>query len=327
MVAVIPIVIVNWNEARLLRDACLKSLVDLNESCKRKEIKARVIIIDMGSSDTSFKVINAFAKRRDSNIKFEAIWEAESLGPVGSMNLGIKLGFEDPSVQFVATLGPDTVVDPDWLINLFRSATNETRKGEKIGMFASEINVLEVTKDEIKKTEKRFNYGHSYHQDGACLDIDETKSKVDQKKMFCHCHAGALLRRDMLEECGLTDEVYFGWYDCPNLGWKARLRGWKPTLVEGAKMWHRKSETRYRPDIKGIVERNRILTILRFMPIDKQPLAIGEYLSQSRRDGTTYEDKMYAIEEAHKLFSRLRQYEADSVTRSNVYDDCCLPRP
>jgi len=191
-------------------------------------------------------------------------------------------------------------------------------------MFASEIDVLKVNEDEIKPTDERFNYGHSYHRDGACLDINGTKSKIDQEKMFCHCHAGALLRREMLEECGLTDEDYFGWYDCPNQGWKARLKGWKPKLVNGAKMWHRKSEARHRPDIRGIVERNRMLTILRFMPLDKQPLAIGEYLSQSRRDGTTYEEKLRAIEEAHKLFRE--QYPTDANTRSNVYDTYCLPR-
>jgi len=191
-------------------------------------------------------------------------------------------------------------------------------------MFASAINILK-TEHEIKRTEEKFNYGHSYHQDGACWDIGLTESSKEEK-LFCHCHAGSLLSREMLEECGLTDEDYFGWYDCPNQGWKARLKGWNSALVEGAQMWHRKSEARRRPDSKGIVERNRILTILRFMPLDKQPVAIGEYLSQRRRDGTTYEEKNRAIEEAHKLFSRVGQYQADASTRSKVYDEYCHPR-
>lgn len=315
----IPIVIVNWNEALLLKE-CLKSLIAMNNSCKSIGIKARVLLIDNGSSDTSFKVINDFVGRNESNIQFEAVWE--------SNNLGIRRAFEDTSVRFVATLNNDTVVDQDWLCNLYKFATN-TKKKEKIGMFAPKINVLEVVdKDDvtlkvsIRRTDTPYNYGHSYHQDGACLDMP--RSKADPSKILCHCHAGSFLSREMLEECGLTDEDYFGWYDCPNQGWKGRLRGWTVRLVPNAKMWHRKSEARRRPDIRGIVERNRILTILRFMPLDKQPLAIGEYLNQSRRDGTTYKEKLCAIEEAHKLFRR--QYPADPTVRSNVYDAYCLQR-
>lgn len=323
MPEIIPIVIVNWNAARLLKEVCLKSIVGMDEPLRVNGIKARVIVIDNGSSDNSFRVINNFTKRRDSNIKFEAIWQADDLGFVRSTNLGIKLAFEDPAVNFVATLNPDTKVHPDWLVNLVQR-TKETKKKEKIGMFASEIDILEVPKHGIPKTtDEPFNYGHSYHQDGACYDVGFGGFKVDQEKRFCHCHAGALLKREMLEECGLIDEVYFGWYDCPNLGWKARLKGWKFELVEGAKMWHRKSEARRRPEIRGIVERNRILTILRFMPLDKQPLAIGEYLNGFRRDGTNYNEKMHAIKEAKKLFRG--QYPADPIVRSNIYDTYCRP--
>jgi GT2 family glycosyltransferase len=323
----IPIVIVNWNEALLLKE-CLKSLVAINSSCKSIGIKARVLIIDNGSSDTSFKVINDFVARNESNIQFEAVWKADKLGFVRSNNLGIRRGFEDASVRFVATLNNDTVVDQDWLCNLYKFAIN-TKKKDKIGMFASKINVLEVVnKDEVKfqvsicRTDTPYNHGHSYHQDGACLDMPG--SKADRNKIFCHCHAGSLLSREMLEECGMTDEDYFGWNDCPNQGWKARLRGWKARLVPDAKMWHRKSEARHRPNIRGIVERNRILNILRFMPLDKRPLAIGEYLNQSRRDGTTYEQKLCAIADAHKLFRG--EYPADPTVRNAVYDAHCLPR-
>lgn len=318
---VIPLVTVNWNEDYLLKD-CLNSLADMNDSCDRAKIMARVIIVDNGSSDTSFKVIYDFVKRSLTNISFEPIWVNENLGPIGSYNLGIKRGFENTSVKYVATLANDTIVDKDWLTTLTFAANNNS--DNKIGMFSSRINILKINGD---KTDEPYNYGHSYHQDGACLDIDGTKSKVDKEKMFCHCNAGALLRRDMLEECGLADEDYFIFYDCPNLGWKARLKGWKPILVNDAKMWHRKSERRRNPAIRGFVERSRILTILRFMPIDKQPLALGIYLNQTRENGTTYEEKIHAIEEAHKLFNKKGQYKADISLRNDIYELYCIPRP
>lgn len=294
----------------------------MNEPLKKNGIEAQVIIIDNGSSDNSFRVINDFAKRHDSNIKCMPVWQPENLGWVRSTNLGIKLGFEDSSVNFIATLNPDTMVHSDWLANLVNRA-REIKKKEKIGMFASQIDILEVPKHKSPKTtDEPHNYGHSYHQDGACYDVGFGGFKVPQEEIFCHCHAGALLKREMLEECGLVDEDYFGWYDCPNLGWKARLNGWSFEFVEGAKMWHRKSEARRRPEIRGIVERNRILTILRFMPLDKQPLAIGEYLNRFRRDGTNYDEKLRAVKEAKKLFRG--QYPANPTVRSNIYDTYCL---
>lgn len=130
----------------------------------------------------------------------------------------------------------------------------------------------------------------------------------------------------MLEECGLIDDDYFLFYDCPNLGWKARLKNWNVRLVEGAKIWARRSELRRRPDIRKFVERSRVLTILRFMPSDKHPFAIGEYLHQTRKDETTYNEKVQAIKAAHQLFLKLKQYPSEPNVREKVYQDYCLPR-
>jgi len=213
------------------------------------------------------------------------------------------------------------MVNPNWLLNLYLHA-KKTEETKKIGMFAPKINVLNFSKDEPEQTDEPYNQGHSYHIDGACLDIP--RSKVDRDKIFCHCYAGSLLSRKMLEESGLTDDDYWIFYSCPNLGWKVHLHGWKAEYVPEALMWHRRSKARKRSDLRKLVERNRILTILRFMPISKRPLAIELYLNQERNDGTSYEEKLDAIKEAHHVYRG--QYDAAPEIRLNVYKEYCQPR-
>lgn len=246
---------VNYNNKEYL-EKCLTSVAKMDESCKRNNIEVNVIIVDNNSKDTSFRIINNYIEKNDSgsNIKFEAIWAHSNLGFNLSNNLGIKHAFKSKKVRYVSTLNPDTLVSPEWISTLFKCAEKKSKE-ERIGMFASEIYVLDIkNKDGWCKTKRKFNFGHSYHDDGACLDIglndDDFKKRANPNEIFCHCYAGSLLDRRMFEECGFTDDDYWMFYSCPNLGWKARLKGWNAEFVPDSTMWHRQADTRKNPTSK-----------------------------------------------------------------------------
>lgn len=323
----IPIIIVNHNDSEWL-DNCLNSIFLMNSECEKNELMAHIILLDNASSDNSFKIINKYEQKSKvneyQNIKMTSIWESENVGFIRSNNKGIKIGLTNPDVKFVATLNPDTQVCKQWLTKLYEKSS-EYIVSDKYGMYASAINVLIKKGGDYIASDEKYNYGHSYYNDGSCYDIgykDNNFKKTTPDQMFCHCHAGAMLSRKMLEESGLSDIDYWSWYDCPNLGWKSRLNGWKPVLAKDAKMWHRLSDSRKRPEFKKIVERNRVLTILRFMPIEKQSLALSLYKNQSRKDGTSYNERLEAISNAHKLLGH--QYNANDDIREKTYEKYCL---
>ena len=92
-----------------------------------------------------------------------------------------------------------------------------------------------------------------------------------------------------------------------NLPFFARAR-------KGAKAWHRYSSRR--EEHQAIVERNRILTILRFMPDEIVPIAIEKYLKQDR---LTDIQKQKAINDAEKMFKE--KYPASEKSRRDVFND------
>jgi GT2 family glycosyltransferase len=80
-------------------------------------------------------------------------------------------------------------------------------------------------------------------------------------EVFGACGAGAMLRRELIDDIGGFDERLFMYYEDLDLAWRARLRGWKFMYEPRAIVHHAHcaSSTEGSPFFCYHVERNRVL--------------------------------------------------------------------
>src|ERR1051326_1197443 len=109
------VVIPNWNGQEHI-GACLESL---------KAVKAKVVVVDNGSTDQSKQIIKKFAG-------VQLIELPENRGFAGGVNAGIKKALDQ---DFVALLNNDAVVESNWLENLLKTA----QKHPKVGIVTSKL--------------------------------------------------------------------------------------------------------------------------------------------------------------------------------------------
>jgi GT2 family glycosyltransferase len=83
--------------------------------------------------------------------------------------------------------------------------------------------------------------------------------------VFGFCGAGALLRRQALDEVGLFDERFFMYYEDTDLSWRLRLHGWRVLYEPGAVAEHDHAATagEWSPFFTFHVDRNRVFTLLK----------------------------------------------------------------
>jgi GT2 family glycosyltransferase len=85
------------------------------------------------------------------------------------------------------------------------------------------------------------------------------------EEVFGACGAGALYRRDMIDDVGFFDPSFFMYYEDLDLAWRARRRGWRFAYAPKAVVHHVHcaSAGEWSPRFSFYVERNRVLTSLR----------------------------------------------------------------
>jgi len=89
----------------------------------------------------------------------------------------------------------------------------------------------------------------------------EPQEKYNQiEEVFAGSGCASLFRKEMLEEIGFLDEDFFAYAEDTDLGWRARLAGWKAYDVPEAIVYHHYSKKfgTYSTLKAFLVERNRI---------------------------------------------------------------------
>ncbi|MEX2260749.1 MAG: glycosyltransferase family 2 protein [Bryobacteraceae bacterium] len=176
----------------------------------------------------------------------------------------INAGFRHSSAPFLATLNDDAAADPHWLEALL--AAMETRPD--VGMCASQVRLAEErTLDSagmlIARDCSSKQRGHLAPP--SCFER--------QEDVLFPSGSAALYRRAMLERIGLFDDDYFLYCEDTDLGLRARWAGWKCLYVPSAVVFHRLSHSagRASPLKAYYVERNRLFTLVKNMPLQRLP--------------------------------------------------------
>lgn len=211
----VAVIIPNWNGSGIIGD-CLNSL-------QAQTINHHVIVVENGSTDNSFDLINK------NYPEVEILASQKNLGFAGGVNAGIVRALES-GFEFIALLNNDAIVDKKWLERL----VDAIERNQAAGVVTSKI--LSGDKKLTDSTGEQFTiWGMSYPRD---RDVPAENAHDKPDEVFGASGGASIYRASMLREIGLFDEDFFAYYEDVDLSFRAQLASWKVLYEPKAIAYH-----------------------------------------------------------------------------------------
>jgi len=215
----VTVVIPNYNGMKYIRD-CLDALRAL-----KRESTFHIIMVDNGSEDGSLEVIYR------EYPEVEVIALAENTGFCRAVNIGIKA----TKSPYVLLLNNDTVVQPG-----FVRALTETMESSKDIFSVSSMMLTMQDPTLIDDAGDRYCVlGWAYARGKGKKAVGFEKST----EVFAACGGASLYRRAVFEEIGFFDENHFAYLEDLDIGYRARIFGYRNVYEPKAKVIHAGSAT------------------------------------------------------------------------------------
>ena len=214
MPASVTVVIPNYNGIAYLED-CLGAM--------RAQDPApdRVIIVDNGSTDGSADYI------RSRFPEYELVGLSENTGFCGAVNTGIRAS---EGADYVILLNNDTKADPGFTGALVKAMEDDPKA------FSAQAKMLRMqdpgTMDDA---------GDLYCALGWAYARGKGKPESlfsEPARIFSACAGAAIYRMSALRKTGLFDENHFAYLEDCDIGWRARIRGYRNLYVPSARVLH-----------------------------------------------------------------------------------------
>ena len=214
----VSVVIPNFNGKDYLRP-CIESI--LASPNKPDEI----IIVDNASTDGSLDTISEFAPG------LKIIRHDENLGFTGAVNHGITAS-RNP---YIYLLNNDTKVEPDAIENLVKTMDSDEK------LFSLGSLMLSMDKPDVVD-----NAGDYYNLLGYARARGNGKSRfnyaVDNPRdTFSACAGAAMYRARVFNEIGLFDDRHFAYLEDVDIGYRARIYGYKNAVLGSSVVYHKGS--------------------------------------------------------------------------------------
>lgn len=209
----ISIVVVNHNAGQLVVD-CIDSLF------KTQDYPIEVILVDSASSDNS---------HNECKKKFPQINLITRQDNVGYC-LGNNIGIEETHGDFLVILNPDTKVEPDWLIELFKGY-------EKFGEALYQPKLLTLGNEDIFNSAGNmlhlFGFGYSRGKG------EKNKGQFDKIEQIGYASGACLFTtKKIMEKIGRFDPFLYVYHDDLDLGWRAAQLGIKSFYIPDSIVYH-----------------------------------------------------------------------------------------
>lgn len=243
------IVIPNYNGINYIRP-CLESLY----GGTTKEIE--VIVVDNASTDGSMELV------RDKFPQVRLIINQENTGFSHAVNQGIR----ESTTPYVILLNNDTQADFSFVHELEKVMDNDA--GGKI--FSASAKLISLY--ERDKTDDAGDYycalGWAFAR-GKGKPPDRYNRDCD---IFAACAGAAIYRRELLGEnqIGLFDEEHFAYFEDIDIGYRAKIYGYRNRFAANSIVYHAGSATsgsRYNSFKTKLASRNSIYIIYKNMPL------------------------------------------------------------
>lgn len=210
------VVIANYNGERYLKD-CLTSVF------RSDYPKFEVVLIDDGSIDGSFKIIDNFRKK----FRFVLIQNRKNLGLVASRNKAIKKAQGD----ILVFLDNDTKVDKNWLKGLEEIFSKDKTIGAaqcKIFDFKKQKIIQEIGMKLVPFTGFGTTLGRGQKDNG----------QFDCDLEIISLGAALAVKKEVAKKIGGFDGKLFHYTDDLDFSWRVWIAGYRVVLAYNAKVYH-----------------------------------------------------------------------------------------
>lgn len=216
----VTVVIPNYDGKKYIKD-CFVSL-------SRQEYRDfQVVFVDNGSKDASLES----AKKYQEGLKVQYVCLDKNYGFARAVNEGIRLS----DSEYVILLNNDTKAGRHFIGELV-SAMDEDDN-----CFSAQAKMLQLQDESIMDDAGDFFCitGWAYAR-----GKDKKACHYTQKEdVFSCCAGAAIYRKSMLKKTGLFDENFFAYLEDVDIGYRARLCGYRNIFVPEAKVLHMGSAT------------------------------------------------------------------------------------
>lgn len=240
------VVVLNWNQAKITI-ACLNSLL----AAKRgKEIDLEIILVDNHSNEETISRLKKYLDRvrfqkRSRKVSFVLIENKENLGFAEGNNRGIKQALKN-GADYIFILNNDTEIDSSCLVSLVEAAKSHP----EAGILAPKIYYapgFEFHQDRYTDNEKgRVIWYAGGEVDwvnilGRHIGVDEVdRGQFDeQREIFFATGCAFLGRREVFEQVGLFDELFFLYLEDLDFSLRAIKAGFKIIFTPQAVVYHK----------------------------------------------------------------------------------------
>ena len=244
------VIIPNYNGIDYLK-TCLDSLEQSFDAVNN----IKVIVIDNGSDDGSVQLI----EDRESSLDLKLIKLDKNTGFAYAVNRGI----EEADTEFVLLLNNDITIDKDFVINLEKAIESDER------LFSVNSKMCQM-----KSPELLDGTGDHYCALGWAYAANKNRKVESGAKKNCSifsaCGGASIYRRSIFDEIGLFDEEHFAYLEDVDIGYRARIAGYKNMYCASAVCYHTGSGfsgSRYNEFKIRLASRNSIYIIYKNMPL------------------------------------------------------------
>ncbi len=243
----VTIVIPNYNGKTVLKD-CLDSL--LRQTWQDFEI----ILVDNGSDDGSVELAEQYAGR----LFITTICNPENQGFAKAVNDGIRTA----TTEYVLLLNNDTIAGHHMVEELVHVMRGQPK------VFSAQALMLQM--QDRRRVDNAGDYlnilgwARTRRKGQSARHIRSTEQEI-----FSACAGAAIYRRSMVMSLGGFDETYFAYLEDVDLGYRARLQGYRNLLVPRAKVLHVGSATtgsQHNAFKVRLAAKNTLLTLYKNMP-------------------------------------------------------------
>ncbi len=241
----VSIVIPNYNGIKFI-DSCLAAVYAQNYP------GLEVILVDNGSTDGSRELV------RERYPQTRVVALDDNYGFCGAVNAGIRAS----DSEFVILLNNDTEICPGFVKELVRGMRHSDR------IFSGAAKMIQMY-DKMKIDDA----GDYYCALGWAFARGKDSPAASYRKaedIFACCGGAAIYRRSILEEIGLFDEEHFAYLEDIDIGYRAKIRGYRNVYLPRAKVYHAGSGTsgsRYNEFKVRYGSRNNVYLIYKNMPL------------------------------------------------------------
>lgn len=238
------IIIPNYNGKNFLRK-CL-------ESATKSTVSASILVVDNGSADGSIQwLANVYPSVR-------VIAFPENRGFCAAVNAGI----EAADTPYVFLLNNDTTIEPDCVERLEAVMEADSR------IFSVGAKMLSMQRHSLVDSA-----GDLYSAFGWAYAIGKDKPScryTKRRQVFSNSAGAALYRKEYLKKTGLFDEAHFAYLEDVDIGYRAKIAGYRNVTEPAAIVYHAGSgSTGSRHNTFKIAHssRNNVYLIYKNMPL------------------------------------------------------------